>query len=238
MDEIRIHKYLADCGVSSRRGAEKLIAEGRVTVNGKIAAIGQKIVPSSDRIEIDGNEVTLRNEEFAYILLNKPAGYVTTVKDDRGRPTVCDLVSIPGKRLFPVGRLDMYTEGLIILTDDGDSANRLIHPTGEVTKTYVAYISSVIGQKEADELSLPIVIDGKATRPAKVAVLSSSPDGSTVEFTIGEGRNRQIRRLCERSGLRIKKLKRTRIGEIYDESLKPGMWRSLNKEETEYLKGL
>ena len=216
MDEIRIQKYIADCGKASRRSAEALVEAGRVTVNGVRALIGQKIDPNSDEVRIDGKTVEPAEGEKTYVLLNKPLGVLCTAKDDRGRKTVCDLVKINGKRLFPAGRLDMYSEGLIVLSDDGETVNRITHPSHNLTKTY------------------PIEIDGRPTSPAAV----SAKDATTLEFTICEGRNRQIRRLCERAGLKIKKLTRVRIGEIRDSSLKPGKWRFLTDREIEYLKGL
>jgi 23S rRNA pseudouridine2605 synthase len=234
MDEIRIQKYIADCGKASRRSAEALVEAGRVTVNGVRAFIGQKIVPGSDEVKIDGRKVVPAEGEKTYVLLNKPAGVLCTAKDDRGRKTVCDLVRIPGKRLFPAGRLDMYSDGLIILSDDGETVNRIIHPSHNLTKTYVAEVTREVTEEDVLSLSSPIEIDGRATLPATIF-----PKGkTTVEFTIGEGRNRQIRRLCERAGLKIKKLTRIRIGEISDGSLAPGKWRLLTDREIEYLKGL
>ena len=234
MEEIRIQKYIADCGIASRRAAEALVESGKVTVNGVRAVVGQKVVPGSDEVRIDGKKVELPNGDKTYVLLNKPAGVLCTAKDDRGRKTVCDLVKIPGKRLFPAGRLDMYSDGLIILSDDGEVVNRITHPSHDLTKTYVAEVTREVTENDVISMSSPIEIDGRATLPAAVTVL----EGTKLEFTIGEGRNRQIRRLCERAGLRIKKLTRVRIGLISDDSLKPGKWRYLTDREIEYLKGL
>ena len=238
MKDIRIHKFLADCGVASRRAAEKMISDGKVTVNGLIAEIGQTVDPETDEIKLNGKKIVKKSNDHVYVLLNKPAGFLSTAKDDRGRKTVCDLVNIPGRRLFPAGRLDMYTEGLLILSDDGDAVYRLTHPKCEVKKVYVADITCEVNENLKTELSEPITIDGKETSPAEVEVISSTQNGSVVRFTISEGRNRQIRRLCERSRLKIRKLKRVRIGEIEDYTLAAGKWRYLSFEETEYLKGL
>ena len=234
MDEVRIQKYIADCGAASRRSAEALVKAGRVAVNGVPASIGQKVVPGTDEVRIDGKTIVANDAEKTYVLLNKPAGILCTAKDDRGRKTVCDLVRIPGKRLFPAGRLDMYSEGLIILSDDGETVNRITHPSHNLTKTYVAEVTREVTDEDVVSLSSPIEIDGKATSPADVFVRGAS----TLEFTIREGRNRQIRKLCERAGLKIKRLTRVRIGEIADDSLRSGKWRSLTDREIEYLKGL
>ena len=234
MDEIRIQKYIADCGKASRRSAEALVEAGRVTVNGVRALIGQKIDPNSDEVRIDGKTVEPAEGKKTYVLLNKPLGVLCTAKDDRGRKTVCDLVRINGKRLFPAGRLDMYSAGLIVLSDDGETVNRITHPSHNLTKTYVAEVTRSVTEEDVISLSSPIEIDGRPTFPAAV----SAKDATTLEFTICEGRNRQIRRLCERAGLKIKKLTRVRIGEIRDSSLKPGKWRFLTDREIEYLKGL
>ena len=232
MDEIRIQKYIADCGVASRRSAESLVESGRVTVNGSAATIGMKIIPGSDEVKIDGKKVELSGGGQTYVLLNKPAGVLCTAKDDRGRKTVCDIVKIPGKRLFPAGRLDMYSDGLIILSDDGETVNRIIHPSHNLTKTYVAEVTRVVTDEDIASLASPIEIDGRKTTPASVSRIS----GTVLEFTIGEGRNRQIRRLCERAGLKIKKLTRVRIGEIRDDNLTPGKYRFLTDREIEYLR--
>ncbi len=234
MDEIRIQKYIADCGKASRRSAEELVRVGRVTVNGERAGIGQKILPGVDTVKIDGKKIEVPTDGKTYVLFNKPAGVLSTAKDEKGRKTVCDLVVIPGKRLFPAGRLDMYSDGLMILSDDGETVNRIIHPSHNLTKTYVARVTREVTDDDVVSLSSPIEIDGKATHPATVC----RKEATTLEFTIKEGRNRQIRRLCERAGLKIKRLTRVRIGEISDETLKPGKWRFLTASEIEYLKGL
>lgn len=236
--EVRIQKYIADCGFASRRAAEEMIRSGRVTVNGEPAAIGMKIDPSADAVSVDGTVLVPRAGERTYVLLNKPAGCLSAARDDRGRKTVCDAVDIPGVRLFPAGRLDMNTEGLIILSDDGDAVNRFIHPSGNVEKVYIASVTGKVDGETVARLSSPIEIDGRLTRPAKVEVLSADGVKTTLKFTICEGRNRQIRRLCERSGLTVKKLVRKKIGIIEDDALPTGSWRYLTEEEIEYLKGI
>ena len=234
MEEIRIQKFLAERGVASRRTAEGYISAGRITVNGEPAFIGQKVVPGKDDVLFDGKPVKDTQDEKIYVLLNKPVGVVCTAKDEKGRKTVCDLVNIPGKRIFPAGRLDMYSDGLIILSDDGETVNKITHPSHDLHKTYIAEVTREVTDEDFASLTLPIEIDGKKTVPAAV----SSIGKQTLEFRISEGRNRQIRRLCERAGLRIKKLTRVKIGIIYDFSLKPGRWRYLDDREIAYLKGL
>ena len=234
MEEIRIQKYIADCGTASRRAAEALVESGKVTVNGVRAAVGQKIIPGSDEVRINGKKLELTVSQKTYVLLNKPVGVLSTAKDEKGRKTVCDIVKIRGKRMYPAGRLDMYSDGLIILTDDGNIANRIIHPSHNLDKSYVAEVTREVTEEDISSLSSPIEIDGRPTSPAYVKKAGET----TLEFTIREGRNRQIRRLCERAGLRIKRLTRVRIGEISDGSLTPGKWRYLSEDEINYLKGL
>ncbi len=238
MNEVRIQKYIADCGIASRRAAEELISNGSVTVNGEAAVTGQKIDPERDEIRVMGELAVRRVTGSVYVLLYKPPAVLSTARDEKGRKTVLDLVKIPGRRLFPVGRLDMYSEGLIILTDDGDFAQRIIHPSGAVSKTYEAEVNGAVTADQLASLSAPIEIDGRMTAPAEVVPLAEKDGATTLKFTIFEGRNRQIRRLSERAGLKIRRLTRTRIGEITADGLRPGKWRYLTERETEYLKGI
>ncbi len=233
MEKIRLQKYLSLAGIASRRAAERMIASGRVTVNGATASLGDTVDPESDVVLLDG-AVAEPVRGHTYILLNKPAGYVSTASDERGRPTVCDLTKGAGRRVWPVGRLDMYSDGLIIMTDDGVLTNALTHPSHGITKTYVACVTRPATEEEIASLGEPIGIDGRLTAPATVKRLDG--DGTRIEFILRDGRNRQIRRLCERCGLKVKKLTRIMIGSLADPDLPPGKWRYLTDSEVKYLK--
>ena len=233
MGKIRLQKYLSLAGIASRRAAERMIASGRVTVNGETASVGDTVDPGTDLVSVDGSPaVPVRGH--TYILLNKPAGYVSTAFDEKERLTVCDLTKDAGRRVWPVGRLDMYSDGLIIMTDDGELTNTLTHPSHGMTKTYVACVTRPVAEEELRSLNEPIEIDGRKTAPAKARLLDG--DGTRIEFILRDGRNRQIRRLCERCGLKVKKLTRIMIGDLADPDLAPGKWRYLKDSEVEYLK--
>jgi 23S rRNA pseudouridine2605 synthase len=222
----RLQKVLAATGYGSRRVCEELIAAGRVTVNGDVAELGRRVDPDRDRIEVDGAPVGVR-PDLVHYLLNKPAGVVTTAKDTHGRPTVIDLVpSEP--RVFPVGRLDADTEGLLLLTNDGDLANRVAHPSHGVDKEYLAEVAG--GRVAAGALRTlrdGVELDDGRTAPARV----SQPSPGVLRITIHEGRNRQVRRMCEAVGHPVVRLVRTRIGPLSDRSLRPGTWRTLTLDE-------
>ncbi|MCI9450057.1 MAG: rRNA pseudouridine synthase [Clostridiales bacterium] len=245
MAEVRLQKFFTDCGVMSRRTAEREIACGKVKVNGITAHIGCKIDPAIDTVEyggrVIGNKSGGEKRRCTYILLNKPVGYVCTMSDEEGRLTVRDLVKSLHRRVYPVGRLDMYSEGLIIMTDDGELTNKLTHPSHGLTKTYVAEIPSIITDEDAVRLAEPFEIDGYMIRRPDVRVISvtgAKNPLSKVEFVLAEGRNRQIRRMCERAGYKITRLTRIKIGELIDTELPLGHWRFLSKEEVEYLKNI
>jgi len=234
---MRLNKYLADCGVASRRACDKLIAEGRVAVNGKIVdQMGVVVNPDNDHVTVNGKRVAVKHKTY-YILLHKPKGYVTTVCDELGRRTVMDLIDIKA-RLYPVGRLDYDTEGALILTNDGDVANKLTHPKNQVSKVYVCRISGEITNAEVAKLEKGVEIDGKLTLPAGVKVLESDVHHSRVELTIREGRNRQVRRMFEAIGKDVEFLKRVAVGEIRLGGLSRGKYRFLNEKEIAYLKSL
>ena len=221
----RVQKVLARAGVGSRRVCDVLVSTGRVCVNGVAAVPGQRIDPYGDRVEVDGVPISSR-PGLVYILLNKPAGVVSTTADPQGRPTVSELV--PGEtRLFPVGRLDAATEGLIIMTNDGDLAYRLTHPSHGVEKEYLVAVGTTPSPASLRRLREGVVLDGTMTSPAKVGVLSPG----TLRIIIHEGRNRQVRRMCEAIGYPVERLVRTRIGELSDPALAPGKWRYLSAEE-------
>lgn len=231
----RLNKYLADCGVGSRRECDKLIADGCVKINGKIASLGAN-VEENDSVSVNGRRVTPKTKNY-YIMLHKPKGCVTTVKDDLGRKTVMDFVDIKA-RLFPVGRLDYDTEGLLILTNDGDVANKLTHPKNNVEKVYVARLSGSLTEAERQTLERGVEIDGRKTMPARVKILAKDEHHTRVEVTITEGRNRQVKKMFESVGKEVKFLKRVAEGELRLGGLQRGKYRFLNDREIEYLKGL
>ena len=231
----RLNKYLADCGVGSRRECDKLIADGCVKINGKIASLGAN-VEENDSVSVNGRRVAPKTKNY-YIMLHKPKGCVTTVKDDMGRKTVMDFVDIKA-RLFPVGRLDYDTEGLLILTNDGDVANKLTHPKNNVEKVYVARLSGSLTEAERQTLERGVEIDGRKTMPAKVKILAKDEHHTRVEVTITEGRNRQVKKMFESVGKEVEFLKRVAEGELRLGGLQRGKYRFLNDREIEYLKGL
>lgn len=237
MDSIKLQKYLSMCGVASRRSAEIFILEGKVTVNGNTATLGDRVLPGEDDIRVDGRLV-MPEDEKVYIALNKPLGYVSTAKDDRSRKTVIDLMPQIGVRLYPVGRLDLNSEGLIILTNDGEITNKLTHPKHHVSKVYEVLVVGDVSDGALEVLTSGPVLDGKPTRRAEVIVKAKSGEHTLLQFKIYEGRNRQVRKLCELAELKVIKLKRTAIGKIRLKNLKRGEWRYLFREEIDYLKGL
>ena len=233
--KLRLQKYFTDCGVLSRRVAEKEILEGRVTVNGTVATVGQQINPALDVVIWHGKRILPTTQTHHYILLNKPRGFVTTLCDEKGRKTVADLVANVGVRLYPVGRLDMDSDGLLLLTDDGELTHRLTHPRHEIPKYYSVTVSGTVGDSALKQLNGSFLLDGYHTLPAKV-LIEATGDGNTVlRFELFEGRNRQIRRMCEQVGLRILRLTRTAIGTLTLGNLKEGAWRPLTEEEIHYL---
>lgn len=226
----RLQKILSAAGVASRRASEELIIAGRVSVNGIPASLGDSADIENDIITLDGKKIE-KPSGHTYIMLNKPRGYVTTMSDEMGRPCVAELVADVGAKVYPVGRLDMYSEGLLIMTDDGDFANRLMHPSKEVNKTYYAWISGECGDNALKMLSSPLDIDGYIIKPAVVYVVKKAQDYTLLSITIHEGRNRQIRKMCELSNLKLTRLMRISEGKLNLGELKPGKWRYLTKEE-------
>jgi len=221
----RLQKVLAERGWGSRRVCDELIADGRVTVNGEVAVLGRRVDPDHDRVEVDGVAIGVR-PGLVHYLLNKPVGVVTTASDPQGRQTVVQLVP-EEPRVFPVGRLDVETEGLLLLTNDGDLANRLTHPSQGVEKEYVAEVDGTVSAGELRRLREGILLDDGMTAPAKV----SQPTPGVLRLTIHEGRNRQIRRMCAAIGHPVRRLVRVRIGPIRDPQLAPGTWRELDLDE-------
>ena len=236
-EQIRLQKFLADSGIASRRKCEELIIEGRVRVNGvQINALGTKIDPNKDIVEYNGKVIENSKKEYTYILLNKPIDYVTTVKDQFNRKTVLDLVKIK-KRLVPVGRLDMYTSGAIILTDDGDFVYKVTHPKHEIEKTYNVTVVGIITKEEVNKLEDGVDIGDFVTNRSKVKILKTDEDRniSRLQITIHEGKNRQVRRMCEAIVKKVLSLHRSKIGNISVKDLKIGTWRYLRKSEIDNL---
>jgi 23S rRNA pseudouridine2605 synthase len=226
----RLQKVLAAAGYGSRRVCEELIADGRVTVNGDVAVLGRRVDPAADRIEVDGHPAPTR-PGLVHYLLNKPRGVVSTAKDTHGRPTVIDLVP-PEPRVFPVGRLDADTEGLLVLTNDGDLAQLLTHPSHGVEKEYLVHVAAgPLSAGELRRLRDGVELDDGFTAPAQV----SQPEPGVLRITIHEGRNRQVRRMCDAVGHPVQRLVRVRVGSLVDRRLKPGAWRPLTTEEVRTL---
>lgn len=232
---IRLQKYMADCGVASRRKAEEMIAAGRVKVNGQTASVGDKINPKRDTVSVNGKKLT-RDKNYIYLMLNKPRGFVTTMSDEMDRKCVAQLVADVGKRVYPVGRLDRDSEGLLLFTNDGEFANALTHPARHIAKVYRVSVKPAITEDQISILTSSLMIDGRKTMPADVRVLSKEEDRSSLEITLFEGRNRQIRRLCEEAGLETVRLKRMSIGQLKLGGLKVGEYRYLTNDEVSLLK--
>jgi 23S rRNA pseudouridine2605 synthase len=233
--EQRLQKIMADMGVASRRKAEELIMEGRVTVNGKGAVIGMKADPATDHIKVDG-KLLVSPERKVYFIFNKPRGVVTSLSDPEGRPTVSDFLRGVKQRVFPVGRLDYDSEGMLILTNDGDFAHSVLHPSKKIPKTYLVKIKGVLEEEEITKLRTGIRLDRTVTAPAKVKRLRKGEHNSWIEMTISEGKKRQIRRMLERVGHQVIRLMRIRIGGLEMGPLKPGALRRLTLAEIEKIR--
>lgn len=232
MKDTRIQKAIADSGYTSRRKAEELVSEGRVKINGHKAEIGTKVDVKNDIITIDGVEIkTASGEKLWYIALNKPRGFVTTTSDELGRKCVMDLVSDISARVYPIGRLDRNSEGLILMTNDGSFANMVMHPSGNITKIYRVTVRENVNEEDLIELCTGVKIDSGITAPAQVTVLDKAEDRTVLQFAINEGKNREIRKMCEAVGLTVIRLKRVAIGPIKLGMLQQGKWRELTKEE-------
>ena len=229
----RIQKRIAASGLMSRRAAEEAIAAGRVTVNGRPARLGES-AGESDEIRVDGKSLPSITEKV-YIILNKPRGYVTTLRDEKGRRDVTQLLRGLETRVYPVGRLDMDSEGLLLLTNDGDFANRMMHPSHEVEKCYETWVRGEKLEEALHILRRPLELDGYRLHPARVELAETFPDGARLFITIHEGRNRQVRRMCELAGLRVTRLRRIREGSLELGDLKTGRWRCLTEDERRQL---
>jgi len=236
MKEVRIQKYLSDCGVMSRRAAEKEILEGNVSINGRPAEIGQKILPGIDRVKYKKKEIKYqKGRERTYIMLYKPRGYVTTMDDELGRKCVKELVRDVGTRVYPIGRLDKTSEGLLLFTDDGDIANKLMHPKHRIPKIYQVRVRGEVSEEQLKTLNESMDIDGYMIEPVKTEIAVTREESTVLQMTLFEGKNRQIRKMCEKVGLEIVFLKRIAVGEIRLSGLRLGKWTYLTKNQINYL---
>jgi len=234
---MRLQKFIAECGIASRRNAEKMIESGRVRVNGELVDyMGCVIDPERDIVEVDGREIKTESKKY-YIMLHKPKNYVTTVSDDLGRPTVMHLVQDINARIYPVGRLDFDTSGLLIMTNDGEFANILTHPKHVVNKTYIARIDKPLEEDKLERLRAGITLDGVITSPAKAENIKRPQKGYEVKITIHEGRNRQVRRMLDAVGANVMSLKRISVGSLTLGNLPEGKWRKLSDAEINKLRG-
>lgn len=233
-NKIRLQKYLSENGIASRRKSEELILAGKVKVNGRVASIGDKVDPVRDKVTVGGKRV-VRTKTKMYIMLHKPRGYVTTMRDELGRKCVSELVEDAGVRLFPVGRLDRNSEGLLLMTNDGAFANLLTHPSRHVSKVYRVTVREKVTEEQLTTLTEGIMLDGSKTLPCEVHVIDRDNNRTVLQFVLFEGRNRQIRRMCEAVGLTVIRLKRTEIAGVKLGMLPQGKWRELNEKEMRHL---
>ena len=234
---MRLNKYIASSGLASRRKADELTKQGKVKINGAVMTEPGYDVQPGDRVEVNGSLISA-GEKPVYIFLNKPKGFITSMSDEQGRLTVADLVADIPERLFPVGRLDRDTTGLLLMTNDGELANKLAHPRFHVEKTYRAKVAGVLSDKKLNALRRGVDIGGFVTSPAVVEVVKQTGKSAIVDITIHEGKNRQVRKMFATVGCPVKELCRTKIGDLYLARLKEGTYRKLTRPEIEYLKGL
>lgn len=235
MESIKLQKYVAVCGLMSRRAAEREIELGNFEVNGVTATLGIRVDPQNDAVTYKGKPLTAANDRKVYIMLNKPKGVVTTMNDEKGRRTVADVVDI-GVRVYPVGRLDLNSEGLLLMTNDGELTNAITHPSGEIKKTYAVTLKGKVENEELDRLRAVRMLDGEKIAPFELELISRNEQSSIVRFTLSEGKNREIRRICETVGVYITKLKRISLGPLRLGDLKTGEYRELNSTELRALK--
>ncbi|MBQ8895809.1 MAG: rRNA pseudouridine synthase [Clostridia bacterium] len=235
MESVKLQKYVAECGLMSRRAAEKEIEAGNFAVNGITASLGMRIDPENDAVTYKGKSLTPPSQRKVYIMLNKPKGVVTTMNDEKGRKSVADIVDI-GIRVYPVGRLDLNSEGLLLMTNDGELANAIAHPSGEIKKVYAVTLKGKVENEELDRLRAVKMLDGEKITPVGVELVSRNEQSSVVKFTLSEGKNREIRRICETVGVYITKLKRISLGPLRIGDMKPGEYRELTASELKALK--
>lgn len=237
---IRIQKYIADCGVCSRRAAEAMIEEGRVTLNGRPVQLGDKTDGARDLVRVDGKVIKPITRDKVTLMLYKPRGYVTTMNDEQGRKCVADLIAKERMRLYPVGRLDKDSEGLLLLTNDGDLAHKLTHPRNNIPKTYRVIVKGAVNREhiKAFENGIYIAEDDYTTRSAEIEILESKPDRTVFYLTLYEGKNREIRKMCETLGLEVLRLKRDKLAALSIGTLRAGQYRALTQKEIDYLYSL
>ena len=233
-EPIRLQKYISQCGIASRRKAEELILQGKVKINGKTAVLGDK-VHDGDKVYVGGKRVIIPKKNYRYIMLNKPRGFITTMSDDRGRKCVAELVRGVGERVYPIGRLDKDSEGMLIFTNDGDFANKVMHPRNSIYKFYRVTVRPDVTEDQLVKLETGVELDGKKTAPAIVHVVHKEPGRVVLEMILHEGKNREIRRMCDAVGLEVARLKRTQIGGVKMGMLKQGDWRDLTEKEIKNL---
>lgn len=236
MNSVKLQKYFSDCEIMSRRAAEEEIKNGRVTVNGAPATLGLRIDPDEDVVIYNGERIFPPDTKKTYILLNKPRGIVTSLSDEKGRPTVITLLMGLDTRVYPVGRLDMDSDGLLLLTNDGELTCKLTHPRHQIPKIYHVSVKGQVDAQALAKLSSPLVIDGYKIQPVKTRIIKKEPSKTVLEMTLFEGRNRQIRKMCALCDLKITRLSRVALGNITLGSLEAGKWRFLTDDEIEYLK--
>ena len=235
MEPIRLQKFIADAGLMSRRCAEEEIKKGNVSVNGHVAELGMKIDPKKDVVNFKNKRINYERREYTYIMINKPRGYLSSTSDDRGRKCVTELISGVNARIYPVGRLDLISEGMLLLTDDGELKNKLTHPSHSLPKLYRVKVAEAVSESQYATLTSPLIIDGYEIKPVTVSIGESDESGTVLKMTLLEGRNRQIRKMCELAGLTVKRLSRVSIGNLKLNNLPVGKWRYLTPEEVEYL---
>lgn len=235
MKNLRLQKFIADAGIMSRRAAEEEIKNGNVSVNGHVAEIGMKIDPKKDIVSYRGKKIKYEKKEYVYIMMNKPRGYLSSTSDDHGRKCVTELVEGVDARIYPVGRLDLISEGMLLLTDDGELKNRLTHPSHSIEKVYRVKVGEDVSDEQLEILGSPLVIDGYKIKPVEVVKGESDESGTVLKMTLTEGRNRQIRKMCEQAGLTVKRLARVSIGKLKLNKLPVGKWRYLDEDEIQYL---
>ena len=236
MEEIRLQKFIADSGLMSRRAAEEEIKKGNVSVNGHVAELGCKINPRRDTVSYKNQKIFYKKPDYVYIMMNKPRGYLCSTYDDRGRKCVTDLISGVDERIYPVGRLDLISEGMLLLTNDGELKNRLTHPRYSLPKVYRVKVGGSVTEEQYNILTSPLTIDGYEIKPVTVNVGETDESGTVLKMTLLEGRNRQIRKMCEAANLTVKRLSRISIGNLKLNNLPVGKWRFLEDEEVAYLK--
>ena len=235
MEKQRLQKFIADTGLMSRRAAEAEIERGNFSINGHVAQVGVKIDPASDIVAYKGKRIRYEKKKYTYIMLNKPRGYLSSTTDDRGRKCVTDLLDGIDARVYPVGRLDMISEGMILLTDDGELKNRLTHPSHTIPKIYRVKVGGSVSESQIDILTSALEIDGYKIKPVNVVITNEDESGTVLKFTLFEGRNRQIRKMCEAADLTVKRLSRVSIGNLKLDGLPVGKWRYLEQSEVDYL---